>query len=82
MMTRQQALRLYKKVPDGSYPYRSWYAKKFPVGTAAKAYWNDEMFTYGIEYGMLIALAKAFDIMPEELGFDKEDIKEATEWAK
>ena len=81
-MTREQVLELYNSVPDGSYPYRNWYAKKFPIGTAAKSYWNDSMFTYGIEYGMLIALAKAFDITPEELGFDGDDIKEETKWAR
>ena len=82
MMTRQQALRLYKSVPDGVAQHRSWYAKHFPVGTAAQAYWRDSLFMYGIEYGMLIALARAFDITAEELGFDKDDVKEATAWAK
>ena len=73
-MTREQALQLFNDIPNGSYPYRNWYASKFPVGEVARACWNDPMFTYGIEYGMLIALAQAFDITPEELGFDTDGI--------
>ena len=82
MMKREQALRLYKSIPDGVAKHRSWYAKHFPVGSAAQAYWRESLFMYGIEYGMLIALARAFDITPEEFGFDKDEIKEATRWAK
>jgi len=46
---------------NGTYPIRMAYLDKYEVGRIAKDCWNNEMFTYGIEYGILIALAKLYD---------------------
>jgi len=68
MMTRQQASEWCKRVQEGTYEERMWYLKMFGAGTAAIAYWDDGTFTLGIEYGILIALTKAFDLAAEDIG--------------
>jgi len=39
---------------------RDEYRLTHRVGTIAEKCWHDAMFTYGIEYGILIAVAKIF----------------------
>ena len=36
------------------------YLKTRGIGTLGKKHWNDELFTLGVEYGILIAVAKIF----------------------
>ena len=67
-MTKEEALAWIKTVPDGTLPERTEYRKKFMVGRLAVRYWDDTMFTYGVEYGILIALTKMFNLTPEEAG--------------
>ena len=44
----------------GTYNERKEYLIKFGAGQIAKDMWHDPLFTYGIEYGILIAVKKIF----------------------
>jgi hypothetical protein len=63
MMTQDEALNWATKIctKNGTYEERMKYLEKFGVGEFAEKYWNDPVFTYGIEYGILIAVAKIYD---------------------
>lgn len=66
MKTKEQALKWFKKIQNGSGIDRS----KFPdilKGSIAKDKWNDFLFTYGVEYGVLISLIEMFDISLNDL---------------
>lgn len=41
---------------------RSKFVGRVPRGEMAKRYWDDPMFSYGVEYGVLMALVKVFDL--------------------
>jgi len=45
---------------DGTYLARTEYREKNQIGRMAEGVWNDPLFTYGIEYGILIAIKKIF----------------------
>lgn len=67
-MTREQAIEWYKEVQSGVFgSERMDYLEKFEVGEVAKMLWNNPDFTYGIEYGALIAIAKIFDLSPDDV---------------
>ena len=44
----------------GTYDARKDYLIKFGAGQIAKDMWHDPLFTYGMEYGILIAVKKIF----------------------
>ena len=67
-MTKEEAIEWYKSIPKGTYKERKEYLDKFGAGEIAKNMWNDNTFTYGIEYGILIAIAKIFDLELVDLG--------------
>lgn len=67
-MTKQQAIEWYREIQAGNFDAseRWGYREKFEVGEVAKYVWNDPAFAYGIEYGVLIAIVKIFDLAPDE----------------
>lgn len=69
MMTREDALRWYGSISEGSYPDREWYRQNFPIGKLAENLWNKEpIFQYGLEYGIMIAIAKIYELTPRDTG--------------
>ena len=66
-MTRDQAIKWFKKVPDGVGPERNEHLKQFDAGEYAKDVWNNGNFILGTEYGIKIAIAKIFDLKPESI---------------
>ena len=47
-------------IKDGTYEIQKEYIQKFGAGQIAKDLWFNTIFTYGIEYGILIAVKKIF----------------------
>ena len=47
-------------IKDGTYEIQKKYIQKFGAGQIAKDLWFNTIFTYGIEYGILIAVKKIF----------------------
>ena len=65
-MDKKHAIKWFKEIQGGDGVVRS----KFPdnlKGNLAAHLWNEITFTYGIEYGVLIALMDIFDITIEDL---------------
>jgi hypothetical protein len=65
--TRDDALAWFRAVVDGTAPERNAYKEQFGAGNIAERLWHDPSFTLGVEYGIRMALAKAFDIKPDEV---------------
>ena len=66
-LTCEEALAWFRRVPEGTAIDRAVYREQFGVGNVAAYLWDDPAFTLGIEYGIRMALAKAFAIEPEEV---------------
>ena len=66
MMNRTDAIRWIREIQGGSGVDRSQFPEALK-GNLAKHCWDDEKFAYGIEYGVILALLKAYDIKPEDL---------------
>lgn len=82
MMTRDEAIELCGNIPtDGTFPLREWYCKHFGVGTEAARLMSamDDKFLFGIEYGVLIGLSKAFNLTPDDYGCPPEE-RETERW--
>lgn len=75
MMTRDEAKRWSRQMTEnGTYPLRTAYRKKFRVGGVVETLglWDDNNFTYGMEYGLLIAVAVIFgDLTQEEIDAER-----------
>ena len=61
-MTATEAREWIQEIWNGEGVDRDKYVGRVPRGEMAKRYWNDTMFTYGVEYGVLIALVEVFDL--------------------
>lgn len=60
-MTKDEAQKWARQVAHkGTGAVRQAYLKKFGAGEVAEKYWNAALFTLGIEYGILIAVAKVY----------------------
>lgn len=66
-MTKQEAIKWFKEITSGTGVDRFQFPDNMK-GSTAKKLWNDSTFTYGIEYGVLIALHEIYK-------FKKEDFK-------
>jgi len=68
-MTKQEAIKLFREIQNGrgTGDFRTKYLVAFGAGRVAEKIWNEPEFTLGVEYGILIALSKAFDIEPQGL---------------
>ena len=68
MTTKQEAIQWIKEIQNGDGLDRSEASAKMPFkGAMAERYWNDGLFTYGMEYGVMFALMKVFDIKAEDI---------------
>lgn len=63
-MTREQAIQWYNDITGGSGIDRNdeRLLEVLGRGEIAKGCWNETVFCYGLEYGVLIALIKIFDL--------------------
>lgn len=68
VMSKGDALALFHDVENGTHEIRSEYLEKFGAGSVAIPLWNDPTFTYGIEYGIKMAIARLFNLDPENHG--------------
>jgi hypothetical protein len=61
MLTKKQAQEWATDMyTNGTYDVMKEYLIKFGAGQLAKDCWHDTIFTYGVEYGILIAVKKIF----------------------
>jgi len=65
-MTKKQAIKWIKEIQNGKFD-RNEIVFKIPRGSIAIDKWNDVLFSYGMEYGAIHALMKAFNISEIEL---------------
>lgn len=65
-MNKIEAIKWFKEITGGSGVNRYSFPEELK-GQIARDNWNDSMFTFGIEYGVLIALMKAFNIKKEDI---------------
>lgn len=65
--TKDDAIARFREIQSGDGVDRDTYLAEFGAGEVAESCWNKGMFTLGIEYGYLIALAEVFGITPDDL---------------
>ena len=62
MMTKRKAqLWANDCAHNGTGNARTDYRNTHRIGTMAETHWHDELFTLGVEYGILIAVDKIFN---------------------
>jgi hypothetical protein len=67
-MTKEEAISWYRKTTGGAGVDRWSVLDVLQRGSIAEKMWDsDATFSYGIEYGVLIALIKAFDLKREDI---------------
>jgi hypothetical protein len=71
-MNKAEAIDWYKQVTGGSGVDRTSPLDVIDRGSLAKRQWDDGLFTLGVEYGVLIALVRAFDLTKADIGGDIE----------
>ena len=52
---------------NGTYPLRMAYKENFGIGEAVEGVYHDPLFTLGVEYGLLIAIAKIYNELSESV---------------
>ena len=68
--SKADAIARIKDIQSGNPPDRYGNQHLLAIrGQIARDYWNEAVFTYGMEYGQIGALMDAFDITVEDLGF-------------
>lgn len=63
-MTRVEAIQWFKEIQNGEGVDITDFPDRLK-GSMAKQFWHDSMFSYGLEYGVLLALIKIFDLSEE-----------------
>ncbi len=66
-MTREEAIAWYTAITTGDGVDRNAALDVLGRGSIAVGLWNDPTFTYGIEYGVLIALIRVFNLTQDDL---------------
>ena len=66
-MTKEEAIKWFKEISSGTGVDRYAALDIIRRGCIAQDLWDDPVFTLGVEYGVLIALVKAFNILAEDL---------------
>ena len=70
-MNKQFAIDLFKSIQNGrgTGDFRDEFIETFPNGRGNIAIneWHNGIFTLGVEYGILIALMKIFDLKREDI---------------
>lgn len=79
-MNKQQALAWFRRIQQGvgTYPERMKYLEQFGAGRIAEAVWHDGKFTLGLEYGILIALVRVFDLQKADLALGDKKVFDGT----
>lgn len=65
-MNKEEAIKWFKEIQGGFGVDRTTFPNTMK-GEVAKSLWEDSIFSYGIEYGALIALRTAFGITEDDL---------------
>jgi len=65
-MAKDEAIGWIKSIQNGDFD-RNEIVDQIPRGSVAVRYWNDSMFSYGMEYGAILALMITFNIKKDEL---------------
>jgi hypothetical protein len=60
-MDKQQAIQWVKRIQGGQFD-RNEIKDRIPKGKLAENLWNDGTFSYGMEYGAIMAVMKIFDL--------------------
>lgn len=68
LMTKEQAIEWYKHASNGTQYEAGKYLAEFGAGKTARDRWDDPTFVLGLEYGVRIALAHVFGLMPKDVG--------------
>ena len=63
---KQAAIRFIKAIQNGELD-RYENLDNFPRSNMAIEYWDNHMFSYGMEYGAIMALMKVYNIQKDEL---------------
>ncbi len=66
-MNKENAVKWYKAIQNGQGVDRDEYLPVLKRGKIAEDLWNEGSFTLGIEYGVLIALIRIFNLKTEDL---------------
>lgn len=66
-MTKDQAIAWYREITAGAGVDRYAALDVVRRGKVAVSLWDDGAFTLGVEYGVLIALVRAFGITRDDL---------------
>lgn len=66
-MTRDKAIKWFKEIQGGSGVDRSKFPNKMKGAIAKKLWDEDPIFSYGIEYGILIALREIYKITDDDI---------------
>lgn len=69
MMNKQQAITWFRDIQQGSgtYAERMEFLEQFGAGRIAEAVWHNGEFALGMEYGILLALARVFGLQKADL---------------
>jgi hypothetical protein len=65
-MTKEEAIKWIKEIQNGEYD-RHMIINQIPCGRLARRFWDDSLFSLGMEYGAIMALMTAFKIKKDEL---------------
>lgn len=71
-MTKDEAIRWYREIQSGAGVDREAPLAVVRRGSIARQYWDDPTFSLGVEYGVLIALARAFEMTAADVGAGEE----------
>ena len=63
-VNKEDAIKLFRAIQNGrgTGDFKETYAETLPRGCLAERVWHNSEFSYGIEYGILIALSKVFEL--------------------
>jgi len=65
-MKKQEAIQWIKDIQDGKFN-QDEFIDEMPLGSIATNNWHEGLFSYGMEYGAILAVMKIFDLTKEDL---------------
>lgn len=65
-MNKKEAISWIKEIQIGNFE-RNELVDEIPRGEIAISYWDDSTFSYGMEYGVIMALIKIFKVTKNDL---------------
>ena len=68
-MNKLEAIKLFKNIQNGrgTGDLRDIFLNEFNAGSMAKEFWDDGIFSLGVEYGILISLQQVFKLTIEDI---------------